>query len=194
MVRVRETFVMLAVAVLLSGPGFARGPSDEAAGVLRYLEPNYFADKGAPAWVIAELKARGCRIPQASYFDPAPHNIIRGEFVAPGQLDWAALCSRNKQSSIMLISKHSRGCSSEVNLADDSIYVQQVAAHQHGFSRIISAATKEDVVRYIKREGSKSPLSPGQIDHAGIVDQFMDKASLVLYCHGGRWLELKGAD
>ena len=90
------TVALIGVAVLLSSASYANGPPRATEEVLHYLEPERYGNK-VPAWVIAELKARGCKIPQASYFDPKPHNLIRGQFVTPGQLDWAALCSRKNK-------------------------------------------------------------------------------------------------
>lgn len=188
-----QRVVSIAIIVLLTTPSFANGPTGHTVDVSDYLEADRFG-KDVPAWVVTELKARGCRIPQASYFEPKPHNLIRGEFVTPGQLDWAALCSRNNKSSIMLISKRSGTCTGEARLADDTSYVQQVETQERRFSRRISTATKTDIVRYVKRAESELPLVPSQIDHAGIFDQFVGKASLVLFCNEGKWLELQGAD
>lgn len=35
---------------------------------------------------------------------------------------------------------------------------------------------------------------PPPPDHDGIKDIFVEKASVVLYWHGGRWVKLQGAD
>lgn len=167
----------------LAAPTFAADPP--AQGNIVYYPPAKFSD--APAWVIAELNARGCRIPQAPHFKKERHNVIRGEFVAKGQVDWAALCSTNGKSSIVLLSTSKKKCTQELAVVDDSAYVQQVDSNRHAFSRLISTATSSEIARYVMRN------SPG-FDHEGIIDEFAEKASTIFYCREGKWVELQGAD
>lgn len=149
----------------------------------------------APAWVLAKLKARGCRIPQANYFNSKPHNLIRGEFAKKGQVDWAVLCSKsNKSSSIVLLSLSKQKCAEELAIADDSNFVQQVDSNQYQFSRLIKTATKSDIAQYRKREGDQPPLMDGGLDHEGIIDEFAGKGSSIYYCKDGKWVELPGGD
>ncbi len=140
----------------------------------------------------AQLKTRGCRIPQAGHFNPKPHNLIRGEFVKKGQVDWAVLCSKNNKSSIVLLSLSKQQCTQELAVADDSTFVQQVDSNQYRFSRMITTATKSDIARYMKREGGQPQLMDSDFDHEGITDEFVGKGSLIFYCKDAKWGETAG--
>jgi hypothetical protein len=50
-----------------------------------------------PVSVVQELQNRGCRVSNKK-----PKDIIRGEFLKPGQSDWAALCSTKKTTSLLV--------------------------------------------------------------------------------------------
>lgn len=72
---------------------------DEAAALIRHLPPSAFPE--APVAVRDRLIADGCSVPQA-YHSSTPHNVISGEFAAPGQTDWAALCTRGDPRESLL--------------------------------------------------------------------------------------------
>ena len=55
------------------------------------------AIRDLPVAVAQELRSRGCRVPNKDSI-----NIIRGEFFKPGQVDWAALCSTKKSTSLLV--------------------------------------------------------------------------------------------
>lgn len=179
----RRIYIRAAVVMVLAGPAFAAEP--HAHGGVVYYSPAEFSD--VPVWVVAALNARGCRIPQATYFKKERHNVIRGEFVAKGQIDWAALCSKNGKSSIVLLSTSKATCTQELAAADDSAYLQQVDANLHAFSRLINTATPSEIARYVVQ---KNP----EFDHAGIVDEFAGKASTIFYCRDGKLMELPAGD
>lgn len=73
---------------------------DEAAASIRHLAPSVFTE--APAAVRNHLIEDGCTVPQA-YNDSTRHNVISGEFAAPGQIDWAALCTRGDSAGIVIV-------------------------------------------------------------------------------------------
>ena len=50
-----------------------------------------------PVSVVQKLRNRGCRVSNKK-----PKDIIRGEFLKPGQSDWAALCSTKKTTSLLV--------------------------------------------------------------------------------------------
>ncbi len=189
--HVHRLLLVGAAVVTLATPSFAAEVPIQGAKIVYHPLEKF---SGVPTWVIAELKTQGCRIPQASYFNPKPHNLIRGEFVKKGQIDWAALCSKNNRSSILLFSSSKQKCTQELAIADDDSFVQHVGSNQYKFSRIINTATKSNIVRYIKREGYRSPLSDSAVEHEGITDAFAGKGSLIFYCKDGKWVELPGGD
>jgi hypothetical protein len=62
---------------------------------------------------------------------------------------------------------------------------------QIGYSRAISPVGREFIVRHYVAYGG---VKPPPIDHQGIDDAFVGKASVVFYFYRGKWLELTGAD
>src|SRR5437773_1573493 len=92
--------VLVATAVRSS---FAQLPDDlkrkfdQADQKIVRLPPSAFPE--LPGNVARELQRRGCTIPQEA-FTKRPHNVVRGEFARPGQLDWAILCSVNQTSRL----------------------------------------------------------------------------------------------
>jgi hypothetical protein len=59
------------------------------------LDPERFTEPPRP--LQTELRRRECSIPQP--FGNGPRqNVIHGSFIRAGQVDWAALCSRDRTS------------------------------------------------------------------------------------------------
>jgi hypothetical protein len=182
--RFAKKVFLITVPFLFIAPVSARDDSRP-----RYLAPDAFAE--APAKVVAELKARGCMIPQAR--TGKAHNLIQGEFIAKGQVDWAVLCSREGKSSILLISDNNGKCQ-EHGTGDDAAYMQQVDRQKVQYSRLIRKQTRNDIAKRLSESGPSSRLAPERVDHDGIGDVYIGKASTTLYCMEGRWVELDGAD
>jgi hypothetical protein len=152
------------------------------------LSPSAFPQ--LPRAVARALARRGCTIPQA-FHPPSPHNVISGEFARRGQTDWAVLCSRRRSSSILVFWRGSARSVSEIARAADISFLQGVGGDRIGFSRAIGAADRKKILAcYAEFGGPKPPA----INHHGIEDAYVDKASSVHYFHRGRWLELQGAD
>jgi len=85
---------LLRVGVMLS---LMPGVCHLRAGI-RSLPPSAFPE--LPANVAAELDRRECRIPQTQRHKR--DNAIQGEFLKPGQTDWAILCM-TKRVTILLV-------------------------------------------------------------------------------------------
>jgi hypothetical protein len=96
--------VSLALLSITIIPTFAQLPEDlkrkfdEAERRIVRLSPTAFPE--LPRNVVRELQSRGCTIPQP-YTDRRA-NVIRGEFVKPGQTDWAVLCSTQGSTSLFV--------------------------------------------------------------------------------------------
>ncbi len=117
---------------------------DKAAENITRLSPMEF--EYVPAEVQRKLSEMGCTIPQATWrFKDKKHNIVSGQFATPEQTDWAALCSRDGRSTIVVLWGGSVNCRSEVLVArDDYISLQHTAVPERnsiGFSRVISRAS-----------------------------------------------------
>ena len=144
-----------------------------------------------PKNIVHYLQARGCTIPQ-TYLISEPHNVISGEFARRGQTDWAILCSRNEESSILVFWRGSAKSVAEIAEAPDRGFLQTITeGGKVGFSRLIEAVDRDYIIKHYEAyEGPKPP----PIYHQGINDAYVEKASVVRYYYRGRWLELQGAD
>jgi hypothetical protein len=153
------------------------------------LPPTRFSQ--LPKKIVKYLQLRGCLIPQ-SFFTTEPHNVIRGEFAAVGQADWAVLCSRSRKSSILIFWRGSSKKVSAIANTPDSHFLQTVTGDgKIGFSRLIDPVGKDYIERHYREYGGRKPP---RLTHQGINDAIIEKASVVHYFHRGRWLELQGAD
>lgn len=184
----------LLIAAMLFGPAFAQLPHDlkrkfdEAERRIVRLPPTAFP--ALPRNVVRKLQRLGCTIPQEAYTND-PHNVIRGEFAKPGQTDWAALCSVNGVSSILAFWNGSEKNPASIAPMGDLNYLQGITQTEIRYSRRIRAVGKEFIVRHHQAYGGPTPPP---IDHQGIDNAFIEKASVTWYFHGGKWLELTGAD
>src|ERR1700677_2421506 len=65
---------------------------------MRSLPPSAYPE--LPSAVVDELERRACQIPQIQRHKRS--NVIQGEFIKPGQSDWAVLCT-TKQDTVLLV-------------------------------------------------------------------------------------------
>lgn len=153
------------------------------------LKPAAFSQ--LPKNIVFSLQKRNCTVPQ-TFSDSTPHNVIRGQFARRGQFDWAILCSRNRVSSILVFWNGSSKSVAEIAPSDDKDYLQTIDDTANiGFSRAINVVGKNHIfAHYLEYGGRKPP----PINHQGINDAFVEKASLVHYFYRKRWLKLQGAD
>jgi hypothetical protein len=143
-----------------------------------------------PKSVRMELERRGCTIPQTSG-STRPENIIKGHFTSHDRVDWAALCSVRRTSTILVFRGGSAQSVSALASSPDVGFLQTLGFGAIGFSRLIEVADKKFIEDHHRAYGGpKPPL----IDHEGIDDVYVEKASSVRYWYRGRWLTLQGSD
>ena len=118
-------------------------------------------------------------------------NIIKGEFVKPGQTDWAVLCSIGRVSSILVFWNGSEKNPAEIGKMKDMDRLQGWGGDKIVYSWAISPVGKEFILDRFKAFGGEMPPP---IDHQGINDAFVGKGSEVLYFYRGKWLRLSGDD
>jgi hypothetical protein len=180
--------------VLLTGAAAfcqtTEGPLDfeKADRQVTRLPPSRFPQ--LPLAIRQELNRRGCTIPQV-WGEKTPHNVIKGLFAQRAELDWAVLCSVNRASTILIFRNASTSRVIELARAADINGLQSVGGTQIGYSREISPVGREFIMRHYQAYGG---VTPPPIDHQGIDDAFVGKASVVLYFYRGKWFELTGAD
>ena len=183
-VLVRVLLASALASSTLGGQDFARADAETVR-----LKPAVFA--GLPPHVRQELERRGCVVPQ-SYPDRVPHNVVRGRFTSVAQTDIAVLCSRQRVSAILVFRGGTTDAVSELGERPDSDFLQVVAAGGVvGFSRAVGIADPKYIQEHHRRYGGPTPP---RLDHDGINDIFVGKASVVWYWSGGTWLQLQGAD
>jgi hypothetical protein len=82
-----------------SGPPSSADPWAVASDAVVHLPLDAFP--ALPAWARRRLEAHGCSVPQG-FHSERPHNVMTGELAAPGQRDWATLCSRGDTTEIVV--------------------------------------------------------------------------------------------
>ena len=153
------------------------------------LSPSRFA--AVPSAVRTELERRGCLIPQPFTAKPERlENAIRGRFISPTGTDWAVLCSRQRRAVILVFRGAGVTQVDELAAQDDADRLQVTGPGQIGYSRGIFVASPADIREHNPNPDQLSPV----LDHDGIHDAFIEKASVILYWSGGKWLRLAGTN
>lgn len=160
----------------------------QAAGQIRRLPVDAFPQ--LPASVAGVLRQRKCTVPQP-YLDGPPRNVIRGQFYAKGEAGWAVLCSVNNSSSLLVFRNDSDTTPETLSTSEDAGYLQGVGEGRIGYSHEIRTVGRDYIMTHYRAYGGPEPPP---IDHAGIDDAFLEKASGVWYFYRGKWLGLAGAD
>ena len=148
--------LVLLLLMVAFRPAFAQLPADlqhyfdPAERRIVRLRPAAFPE--LPGNVVRELQRRGCTIPQTAY-SKKPHNVIRGEFARPGQIDWAVLCSVKGVSSILVFWNGSRIDLAEIAPLEDRIFLQGISPERAGYSREITPVGKHFIMRHYDAYG-----------------------------------------
>jgi hypothetical protein len=143
-----------------------------------------------PSGVAAVLQSRHCTIPQPNKDGPA-RNVIQGEFFGRRQKGWAVLCSSSGKSSILVFRNNNDSSPDEIAEFPDNQFLIDTWQGGTADSREISAADQKFILRHYRAYGGPKPPP---IDHNGIDDAFLEKASITWYWHNGKWVQLQGAD
>jgi hypothetical protein len=152
------------------------------------LSPSRFPQ--LPPAIQQELTRRGCAIPQV-WGEKGAHNVIKGSFIKPNEIDWAVLCSVDRTSAILVFRNALPTRVIELAREADINKLQGEGDEKVGYSREISPVGRDFIMRHY---GAYGGVKPPPIDHQGIDDAFVGKASVVLYFHRGKWHALTGAD
>lgn len=163
-----------------------RGRIGNQAYAFRMLPPASFPQLPVP--VISDLEKRHCMIPQ-TYEARTPENVIHGSFHEKGSSDWAALCSQNGTS--MLLIYWSGSASKPAELAAQ-LNADNANPHNEssdlGYARGIDTATPTDMNEVISNRAS------GPFDHDGIRDAHIEKSSIIHYFKNDKWMTLSGIE
>src|SRR5215471_18428392 len=121
-----------------------------------------------PAAVLQELQSRGCKLPGKK----SNGVIIHGEFFRPGESDWAAVCFKNKSTSLLVFPYGSR---------EQVAVLQETPRRSSHWS--ISVMDQEQL-NSIRSISNGKGLPQSKIDHQGIqlFVESGDKDAGCLYC------------
>jgi hypothetical protein len=158
--------------------------SEEKKGV--YINPDQL--KGLPTNIIVELKKLDCVIPQG-ILDHT--NAIDGEFAIKGQKDWAVLCSTNGKAHIHIFWGGPEKCPSFIAERSDEDFIYKQSNGDWEYFRGLGKVDKKFILDHYEAYGG---TKPPPITHDAIDDRWLEKGSVVHYCHQGQWIELTGAD
>jgi hypothetical protein len=139
------------------------------------------------------LEKGGYTIPQNG-FDTIPNNVISGNFMRPGQVDWAILASRDLVSSIFIFWGNSPDSVSELQREDDIGYLQTGERDSIVFSRMIETIIRPQVDSTCTSTPDLVPLKQNPNPHDAILHGFFPKHSSVLYWSDGTWYDCIGSD
>ena len=165
----------------MAGQDWERANSDT-----RRLEPTSFPQ--LPLSIVQNLRQRGCTMPQP-FTSTQPVGVIRGHFTSTAVFDWAVLCSVARTSRVLVFRGGSVTAVDELARYPDATFLQVVGpGNAVGFSRAIKVASPAHIRSYGKQ------TIVARVDHDGIEDAFIEKASTIWYWSGGEWHELPGED
>lgn len=162
--------------------------AEEATGQIRRLPAGAFPQ--LPPAIAGVLRERNCAVPQPSAQGPA-RNVIRGEFFAKGEAGWAVLCSVNNSTALLAFRNDRDTNPDTLRTSEDRSYLQDLGGGRIGYSHEITAVHRDYIMHHYRAYGGSEPPP---IDHQGIDDAFLEKASITWYFHQGKWLQLQGAD
>jgi len=158
-----------ALAGLLAGVAFAPAFADPVTR----LPPAQFSR--IPVSVRAGLDGLGCTVPQ-TFLARGPENVVAGSFTHPRAKQWAALCSRDGFSEILIFDSDSSAPLFRFAKEPDANFIQVTSPERVGYSRRI-------------RAGSSSAPGLNSID-----DAFIEKASVVWVYSRHSWKSRAGSD
>ena len=148
---------------------------------VRHLPPASFPD--LPDAIADALTQRNCLIPQ-TYAAHQPENVIHGSFQRPGSDDWAMLCSRNGEVSLLVFFSSNPAHPMTVASAPETKRLQvHPSTTVLGFNWGIDAATPDTV------HDAQVGLTPRPrpLDHDALADSVVDHATAYRYYSHDRW-------
>lgn len=167
-------------------------PAEEPRAAIKYVSPRSI--KELPPAAADFFESKNCKVPVTSDLNYGPEaeqvNVKAGEFAAKGQKDWAILCSVGGASSILIFWGGPARCAESVNSDSDSNH--SASDPHYAFMRAIDVVDSGFMTSHAQAYDGPNP--PKVIDHQGLSDGKPGGASGVVYCHGGEWLSLQGAD
>jgi hypothetical protein len=162
------------------------GHKGDQSFAFRLLPPATFTELPAP--VRKDLEKRHCMIPQ-SYEARSPENVIHGAFREKGPTDWAALCSQNGTTTLLVYWSDSGSAPAELAVQTDTDTADpHDEANLLGYARGIDVASPNAINEILVNK----PYGP--FDHDGIKDAHIEKSSVIHYFKNGTWMVLQASE
>jgi hypothetical protein len=191
----RRTLTLVVWIALITAPLFAaaqegervlHGHIGDKSFAFRMLPPSSFTELPAP--ILKDLESRRCLIPQ-TYEARTPENVIHGAFREKGSTDWAALCSQNGTTTLLVYWDSSASKPAELAAQLDT---DNADPHNEtntlGYARGIDPASPNSISETLVNK----PYGP--FDHDGIRDAHIEKSSVIHYFKSGTWMTLAGTE
>jgi len=136
-------------------------------GEAQTIQPAPFTFAALPNTITQDLQSRGCKLPSIR-----SKSLINGEFLRPGQSDWAVLCSTKKSTSLLVYPGGSQ----------EQVTVLQTVPR--GFSKWSIGVISQERLNEFKTARTWRGPAPPEIDHQGI-DSFVEfgRSGECLYCY-----------
>ncbi len=164
----------------------AAAPQQVSPSVQKRVSPDAYGR--ASATIRAALKTQHCELPETQHWDETQLNIVRGHFGDSTQSDWAAICiAPDGFTHALVFWGKSAPCPAEIR---HGWALQGRFPPGEAGSLYLLNAPPSQIAAYRKFFGDPHTNS---VVHDG-VEVGGDEASLIYYCHRGRWLELQGND
>lgn len=158
---------------------------EAAAATAPRLSAPAFAE--LPASVAAALRENQCTVPQYRYEgDSSANNLISGEFARAGQLDHAALCSRDGRTSLLVVWGGPARCGAVTRTADD-VNAMVGAGNELLYARQIRRVARSEAQEFAWLQSGGLP----QVEHDGILHSVGEYQTSFLYCRDGEWIEIE---
>jgi hypothetical protein len=143
-----------------------------------------------PKALALDLSVSGCGIPQV---DLQPGNVVSGRFGGASEIDWAALCSREKTSRIRVYWNGNPSIAVELANDADANYLEPNGVVFEDLSQLrLTASFSRRIIAlsadYIHEHLERTPAVT--VTHDGIWDGADRQRGSVWYWHEGRWLNL----
>jgi len=168
------------------GEHILHGHKGDQSYAFRMLPPASFTELPAP--VLTDLERRHCMIPQ-TYEARTPENVIHGAFHEKGSSDWAALCSQNGTSTLLIYWSGSAAKPAELAAQLDTDYADpHNETTMLGYARGIDRTSPSEINETL----ANKPYGP--FDHDGIKDAHIEKSTVIHYFKNGTWMTLQGTE
>jgi hypothetical protein len=121
-----------------------------AESQIRRSPPSAFGH--VPKWVADDLVTRGCAIPQP-FGAREPSNLIRGQFARNGEWNWAAICSKEGKSQVVVLWGGQAACPNHLGESPDINQLVGIDSGKIGYTYRIVRVGPDEIRKDIREWG-----------------------------------------